>query len=306
MGPLGVLKGFAELKEMGWTNEIPRLAIIQSEGCAPMVKAWKENMDFAVPVRSPRTLIETLATGDPGRTYTLLRKKILAASGGVMESVTDEEAFRAMHLLAKMEGLSVEPAAAVAFAGLIKMVRSGQIKPNEVIVMNCTGHTMPIEHNILGDGWSRDVILPSKADAVGQEEGLLAALTNVVAERFPRIEIVDDKPEVRQLVRRILQSQGEYQLLEASNGREGVEMALRERPNLIILDLMMPEMDGFSVLDALQANPETAAIPVIVITAKELTSAEKVRLKGRIQSLMQKGDFMSDELLEEVRALLHD
>jgi len=75
-------------------------------------------------------------------------------------------------------------------------------------------------------------------------------------------------------------------------------------PNLIILDLMMPEMDGFSVLDALQSRSETAQIPVIVVTAKELTPAEKSRLKGQIQALMQKGDFMSDQLLDEVRALL--
>ena len=66
---------------------------------------------------------------------------------------------------------------------------------------------------------------------------------------------------------------------------------------------MMPEMDGFSVLDALRKDPNTASIPVIVVTAQELTSKEKERLQGQIQSLMQKGDFMSEELIEEVRAL---
>ncbi|NTV36579.1 MAG: hypothetical protein HGA53_06460, partial [Anaerolineaceae bacterium] len=66
----------------------------------------------------------------------------------------------------------------------------------------------------------------------------------------------------------------------------------------------MPEMDGFAVMDALQGNPETSEIPIIVVTAKELTPGEKSRLKGQIQSLMQKGDFMSDELLDEVKALL--
>ena len=95
-----------------------------------MVQAWKNNHETAVPVKSPRTLIATLATGDPGRTYTLLRQKISGGSGGTFEAVADEEAFRAMHFLAKMEGISVEPAAAVAFAGLIKMVRSGIIKPD--------------------------------------------------------------------------------------------------------------------------------------------------------------------------------
>jgi len=68
--------------------------------------------------------------------------------------------------------------------------------------------------------------------------------------------------------------------------------------------LMMPEVDGFGVLDALKANPQTAQIPVVVVTAKELTPAEKQRLKGQIHALMQKGEFMNDELMDEVRAML--
>ena len=121
------------------------------------------------------------------------------------------------------------------------------------------------------------------------EEGLLAALSKVAIDRFPRIAIVDDNPDVRRLIRRILQSQGDYTLFEATNGREAVELAQKEHPNLMILDLMMPEMDGFSVLEQLQSNPDTADIPVIVVTAKELTPAEKERLQGHIQKLDAKG-----------------
>ena len=66
----------------------------------------------------------------------------------------------------------------------------------------------------------------------------------------------------------------------------------------------MPDIDGFSVMDALQSQPETKDIPIIVVTAKELTPDEKNRLKGHIQKLIQKGDFMSDDLLDEVRTLI--
>ena len=92
--------------------------------------------------------------------------------------------------------------------------------------------------------------------------------------------------------------------MEAANGREGLELIQRELPDLIILDLMMPEMDGFTVIESLRAKQETATIPVIVATAKELTVDEKNRLGGQIQSLMQKGDFLNDEFLEEVKALI--
>jgi threonine synthase len=243
--------------------------------------------------------------------------------GGEFESVSDEEAFRAMHILAKMEGISVEPAAAVSIAGLIKLVRSGIIKPSDMVVVNCTGHTMPIEKIILGESWERNINLPSSVeegldpdtilepqegafsgDAIPQQEGLLAALSRVTDDRFSHVLIVDDTEEARRLIRRILQSQGEYQIFEAADGHQALEIAQQELPELIILDLMMPELDGFAVLDALKADPRTAQLPVIVVTAKELSKDEKQRLSGRIKALMQKGEFMNDELLQEVQTLV--
>ncbi len=130
LGPLGVQKGFNELQQMGLTDRMPGLGIIQAEGCSPMVRAWKNGLDVAEPIDSPRTHITTLATGDPGRTYSLLAQRMRSSGGGVFESVTDEETFRTIHILAKMEGLSVEPAAAVCFAGLIKLVRGRSDKSN--------------------------------------------------------------------------------------------------------------------------------------------------------------------------------
>ncbi len=304
LGPLGIMKGFQEINLMGFCNKMPKMGMIQTEGCSPMAHAWHQNRDQAVPIKSPKTLIATLATGDPGRTYTLLRSKIKNGSGGVFDSVTDEETFRAMHLLAKMEGMSVEPAAAVAFAGLIKLVRSGVVKHDEVVVINCTGHTMSVDSNVIGNGWEHTIDTNDQTSDENKEEGLLAALNNVSVEKFPRIAIVDDAPDVRRLIRRILQSQGNYVLFEAENGKTAIELIQKERPNLIILDLMMPDIDGFSVMDALQSRKETKDIPIIVVTAKELTLAEKNRLKGHIQSLMQKGDFLSDDLLDEVRTLV--
>jgi threonine synthase len=302
MGPLGIYKGFRELKQMGLVDRIPAIAAIQAEGCAPMVLSFKQGLETAIPVTTPKTHIETLATGDPGRSYTLLREHVLETNG-TFESVTDEEAFRAMHALAKMEGMSMEPAAAVAFAGLFKLIRLGVVKPTDTIVVNCTGHTMPAEEFILGSNWTRDVEFPNKKLET-PEDGLLAALNQVAPNRFPRVAIVDDTAEARRLIRRILQSQGDFTIFEASNGKEGLSLIRRELPDLIILDLMMPEMDGFAVMDALKADQKTAEIPVIVATAKELTPEEKNRLGTQIQSLMQKGDFLNDEFLEEVKALI--
>lgn len=300
LGPFGVQKGFRELRQMGWIDHLPAIASIQTAGCAPMVHAYRQGREEAEPIRSPRTHIATLSTGSPGRTYTLLYQRMKNGRNGIFEEVSDEEAFRAMHILAKMEGISVEPATAVAFAGLIKLVRRGVIKSDDVVVVNCSGHTIPIENTVLGEGWARNVVLPQE----GPEEGLLAALSRLSADRYPRILIVDDTPDARRLISRILQAQGDYRLFEAVNGIQAVEMARKENPDLIILDLMMPEVDGFGVMDILKQDTETAAIPIIVVTAKELTAEEKRRLEGRIHALMQKGEFMTDDLLDEVRALV--
>jgi threonine synthase len=304
LGPLGVQKGFAELRTMELTYDIPGMAIIQAEGCAPMVSAWEQGLQTAEPIAAPQTHITTLATGDPGRTYTLLYQRMKATGKGIFEKVSDEETFRTIHVLAKMEGISVEPAAAVAFAGLIRLVRAGVIKPEELIVINCTGHTMPVEKMVLGDGWARsvDVAFPNQSET--PQEGLVAALSQMSDDRFPRILVVDDHPDARRLIRRILQAQGNYSILEAGSGKEAIQISQREIPDLIILDLMMPEMDGFSVLDSLKANPDTESIPVIVVTAKELTLKERERLQGQIHALMQKGEFMNDEFIEEINELI--
>jgi threonine synthase len=300
LGPVGAMKGFEEMHRLGLIDRVPSLACIQAEGCAPMANAFKRGLENAEPVHTPRTRIATLATGNPGRGYRQL-KQLIDQYGGVMDSVSDDEAYRAVHVMAKMEGLSMEPAAAVAFAGLFKLVRDGVIGKEEVVVVNCSGHTFPIQLEILGEGWARDVEVPATGELHGAtpREGLLSAL-NRLDHKVRSIAIVDDTAEARRLIRRILQARGDYQIVEAEDGRAGLELVRRTHPDLVVLDLMMPEMDGFAVLDALRADETTQDIPVIVVTAKELSTAEKDKLTGQIDSLLQKGEFMDDEMLADI------
>ena len=81
-------------------------------------------------------------------------------------------------------------------------------------------------------------------------------------------------------------------------------MIRAERPDLVLLDLMIPGLDGFSVLDTLKADHDLHDIPVIVITAKDLTSEDYDRLSGRVESLLQKGTFMEEELFESISGAL--
>jgi threonine synthase len=199
--------------------------------------------------------------------------------------------------MAKLDGISMEPAAGVAFAGLFKLLSKGVIKRDEVIVVNCSGHTFPVEKHLLGGEWARTVEVPTEMPAV--EEGLLGSLGQING-RARTIAIIEDDPQATLLLRRILQTRGEYRIFEAHDGVAGLELVHRERPDVILLDLMMPGMDGFEVLEALKADEKVSDVPVIVITAKALTTAEQERLSGRIEMLMEKGSFTDEELLEEI------
>ncbi len=302
LGPVGVMKGFRELKEMGLTDSMPKLACFQVAGCAPMAESFHKGLSKPLNVDNPITDITTLATGIPGEAYAVLRE-LINKHGGTIDAVTDAEAFRALHVVAKMDGLSVEPATAVAFAGLFNLIRQGIIKRDEIVVINCSGHTFPVEKHIIGDQFTRDMSVQDDKNEPQREEGLLTALEELDP-RVNRIAIIEDNPDATRLIRRILQAQGEFHIEEATNGIDGLKLIKKSQPNLVILDLMMPGMDGFSIVEAMKNDKTLNDIPVIVITAKELTAIEKRRLNGKIKGLFQKGAFMDADLVEDIRVML--
>lgn len=298
MGPIGVWKGFRELQAMGLVDRVPRIGVIQAEGCAPIVESFREGREQARVVQTPRTRIATLATGDPGPAYPVLRRIVLE-TGGAMEVVSDEEAYRAMHLLAKMEGLSMEPAAAAAFAGAFKLIASGRIRPEETVVINASGHTFPVEKFALGEDWIHTLEAPA-----APSEGFLTALDQLDP-RSRRVLIVDDDPDAARLIRRILQARGSFYVEEVYRGDEALSRIRAQPPDVILLDLMMPGMDGFSLLEALKADEQLRRIPVLVITARSLAPEEQARLREQAYAVLEKGTFTDEHLLEDMLAALH-
>ena len=128
LGPIGVAKGFREMQNFGFIDKLPAFGIIQSSGCAPMVKAFERGQRVATPIEDSTSVIVTLATGNPGRAYELLYDYV-DENGGHFLDASDEEAFNAIRTLARYEGISVEPATGVTFAGLFKLAQQGIIKP---------------------------------------------------------------------------------------------------------------------------------------------------------------------------------
>jgi CheY-like chemotaxis protein len=115
------------------------------------------------------------------------------------------------------------------------------------------------------------------------------------------ILVVEDDPATRDILERTLRKNG-WNVRVAANGREALESAQAHTPVLVLLDLMMPEMDGFEFVRQFRQNPQWQHLPVVVVTAKDLTPAERERLNGQVNRILQKGPYAKEQLLELVRA----
>ena len=130
-------------------------------------------------------------------------------------------------------------------------------------------------------------------------------LTRVLAKyrRDLPVLVVDDDADFRRLIRRLLE-QDHYDVSEAENGGVALARIRESPPGLILLDLMMPEMDGFAFVDELRRDPVRRNIPIVVITAKDLDADDRQRLNGYVEGILQKGSHTRDSLLSEVRDLV--
>jgi CheY-like chemotaxis protein/anti-sigma regulatory factor (Ser/Thr protein kinase) len=111
--------------------------------------------------------------------------------------------------------------------------------------------------------------------------------------------LVEDDGDVRGLMRQALASAG-WTISEAENGRVALERMAERRPDAIVLDLVMPEMDGFEFLAAFRAHEAWRGVPVLVVTARDLTDEDRQRFNGGVERVIQKGGYAGEDLLREV------
>jgi len=115
--------------------------------------------------------------------------------------------------------------------------------------------------------------------------------------------IVEDDAAARETMRRALE-RDDYLVTEAENGRIGLERVAESQPDLIMLDLMMPVMDGFEFMSELLKHEQWRTIPVVVVTSKDITSEDRMRLRGNVERIIQKGSYGGEELLGDLRNLI--
>ncbi|RLI34340.1 threonine synthase, partial [Candidatus Bathyarchaeota archaeon] len=133
-----IWKGFKEYKRLGFAEATPKMMGIQAEGASPIAEAVKLGLSEIRPVEKPETVATAIRIGSPVNWRKALNA--IRESGGTAETVSDREIVEAQKLLARLEGLFVEPASAASIAGLKKLVEQGAIDKDELVVCVATGH----------------------------------------------------------------------------------------------------------------------------------------------------------------------
>ncbi len=147
--------------------------------------------------------------------------------------------------------------------------------------------TKPMGSFDLAQALDRQGFLP---DSPGRERAIL---------------LVDDEPDILEMHAQVLRAQSpRYKILKARNGREALEFIRREHPDLVLLDLMMPELDGFGVLEAMRQDESTRRIPVVVLTAQVLTEETMAQLNQGVATVLKKGMFSAQETLAHIEDVL--
>ena len=157
--------------------------------------------------------------------------------------------------------------------------------------------TKPVDRDRLGRLLRKYLRAPNRGDTPS------GAALAASGEAVPTVLVVDDEAEARALLARALAREG-CAVIEAENGRVALDTLETTTPSLVLLDLMMPEMDGFQFLEALRAKDATRHIPVLVVTAKDLTLEDRVRLTGHVEAVLHKGAYDREDLLRTVRDLV--
>jgi signal transduction histidine kinase/DNA-binding response OmpR family regulator len=118
-----------------------------------------------------------------------------------------------------------------------------------------------------------------------------------------QVLIVEDDAAAREILQRTLEQEG-WAVTAAENGRVALQCVAEQRPALILLDLMLPEVDGFQFVEELRTRAEWRSMPIVVVTAKDLTAEDRIRLNGYVESILQKGAYSREALLAEIRDLV--
>ncbi len=259
------------------------------------------------PEKSPRPATKTpkvkqtvlVMSSQPGtsdRLCTLLRRRGMRVQTALMDQ---PDVWQAMLVKTPPEAIVLDVSIGSELGwNTLKALRTGQLARGTPVMFYTSS---PEGESVLSLDYLTKPIELAELTQVVDQYWLMADPTHPLRTFL----VVDDEPNTLDMHTRILQSQSSSnRVLKASNGREALELLQREEIDLVLLDLQMPEMDGFDVLETMRSSESTREIPVIVLTGKVLTEEDMARLNQGVAVVLEKGLFGIDETLAHIQAAL--
>jgi signal transduction histidine kinase/CheY-like chemotaxis protein len=262
-------------------------------GDAALTSATQADLDSGVPTEAPSPGPTVVVVEDDRRSFDLLRVYLEGVGARVVSARDGEEALDTVRRLSP--------------AGVVLDIILPGIDGWEVLArLKADSATAPIPVVVVSmlDERGRGFALGAAEYLVKpvSKDQLLAALYRAAAipERKHTVVAIDDDPLAIELVRASLEPEG-WTVLGAATGQEGLALIRERQPSAVLLDLLMPGMDGFEVVEALRADPDTKSVPVVILTSKSMTQQDKERLQGRITYVASKTEFNLSGLPELLR-----
>jgi CheY-like chemotaxis protein len=260
---------------------------------------------FSLPTRSSTTTPVTAAPDRPGADARVDSRTVLLVED-------DEHSIELLSLYLRDSGFDV----VVARSGEEGLARARRVRPQgivlDILLPGLDGWEFLARSKVDPAIAEIPVIIVSMVDERGRglalgaadylvkpiaRGDLLGALSRVTGASQATVLTIDDDPTALELAHAVLEPAG-YIVLTARTGGKGVALARSAQPDVILLDLVMPEVDGFAVVEQLRADLRTSSIPIVVLTSKTLTTEDERRLRGRIASLARKGELDRRALLD--------
>lgn len=252
-------------------------------GEAALTSATQAGLDSGLPTEAPGLGPTVVVVEDDRRSFDLLRVYLEGVGARVVSARDGEEGLDTVRRLSP--------------AGVVLDILLPGIDGWEVLArLKADSATAPIPVVVVSmlDERGRGFALGANEYLVKpvSKDQLLAALYRAAAipERKHTVVAIDDDPLAIELVRASLEPEG-WTVLGAATGQEGLALIRERQPSAVLLDLLMPGMDGFEVVEALRADPDTKSVPVVILTSKSMTQQDKERLQGRITYVARKTEF---------------
>jgi signal transduction histidine kinase/DNA-binding response OmpR family regulator len=277
-----------------FTMELPAEVVEAAPaGIAPVASTPAPSKTAAVDAAYDATPI--LVIDDDPDVRQLLQRHLLAEGFRVLTAAGGEEGLRiAREVLPRAITLDVMMPGMDGWSVLSELKKDPRLA--QIPVLLCT----ILDDKNLGFALGASEFLTKPVD----RSQLVALLRKHAHRRLPRkVLLVEDEPASRAMLSRLMQKEG-WVVVEAENGRVALERMARERPGLILLDLMMPVLDGFDFVNEIRKNEANRSIPIIVLTAMDLTPDDHSRLSGHVEAILRKGGRSADELLREISVLV--